>query len=160
MTLFGFATDYDGIFNSNAQYLAPELTAAAGHAGGRAVLPPAARSLRLLPRALQNLQPAILRTHGSAGRRHFAPLRSIHADPHQVRHRRQQGTLACSQTESSTRMAVFVLLTMVGLVFGIYYIFLQYFVLLVEVIMFALLIVLEGLELILGFFACWQFQTY
>jgi hypothetical protein len=57
-------------------------------------------------------------------------------------------------------MAVFVLLTMVGLVFGIYYIFLQYFVLLVEVIMFALLIVLEGLELILGFFACWQFQTY
>jgi hypothetical protein len=57
-------------------------------------------------------------------------------------------------------MAVFVLLTMVGLVFGIYYIFLQYFVLLVEVVMFALLIVLEGLELILGFFACWQFQTY
>lgn len=34
------------------------------------------------------------------------------------------------QTESSTRMAIFVLLTMVGLVFGIYYIFLQYFVLL------------------------------
>jgi hypothetical protein len=33
-------------------------------------------------------------------------------------------------------------------------------VLLVEVVMFALLIVLEGLELILGFFACWQFQTY
>lgn len=64
------------------------------------------------------------------------------------------------QTESSTRMAVFVLLTMVGLAFGIYYIFLQYFVLLVEVILFALLIVLQGLQLILGFFACWQFQTY
>ncbi len=57
-------------------------------------------------------------------------------------------------------MAIFVLLTMVGLVFGIYYIFLQYYVLLVEVILFALMIVLEGLELILGFFACWQFQTY
>jgi hypothetical protein len=39
-------------------------------------------------------------------------------------------------------MAIFVLLTMLGLVFGIYYIFLQYYVLLVEVILFALLIVL------------------
>lgn len=57
-------------------------------------------------------------------------------------------------------MAVFVVLTMLGLVFGIYYIFLQYYVLLVEVILFVLLIVLQGLELILGFFACWQFQTY
>jgi hypothetical protein len=57
-------------------------------------------------------------------------------------------------------MAIFVLMTMVGLVFGIYYIFLQYFVLLVEVILFVLMIVLEGLQLILGFFACWQFQTY
>lgn len=46
------------------------------------------------------------------------------------------------QTESSTRMAIFVLLTMFGLVFGIYYIFLQYYVLLVEVILFSLLIVL------------------
>jgi hypothetical protein len=57
-------------------------------------------------------------------------------------------------------MAVFVLLTIIGLVFSIYYIFLQYFVLLVEVILFAIMIVLESLQLILGFFACWQFQTY
>lgn len=39
-------------------------------------------------------------------------------------------------------MAVFVVMTMLGLVFGIYYIFLQYFVLLVEVILFAIMIVL------------------
>ena len=64
------------------------------------------------------------------------------------------------QTESSNKMAVFVLLTLVGLVFSIYFIFLQYFVLLVEVIMYALLLVVEGLQLILGFLACWQFQSY
>lgn len=57
-------------------------------------------------------------------------------------------------------MAVFVLLTLVGLVFSVYFIFLQYFVLLAEVIAFAVLLVVEGLQLILGFLACWQFQSY
>ncbi len=57
-------------------------------------------------------------------------------------------------------MALFVVMTVVGLVFGIYFIFLQYFVLLVEVILFAILLTVEGLELIIGFFACWQFQSY
>jgi hypothetical protein len=37
---------------------------------------------------------------------------------------------------------------------------LQYYVLLVEIIVFAGLLVLNGLEIIVGFFACWQFQTY
>lgn len=57
-------------------------------------------------------------------------------------------------------MALFVLMTVIGLVFAIYFIFLQYFVLLVEVILFAILLAVEGLELIIGFFACWQFQSY
>jgi hypothetical protein len=57
-------------------------------------------------------------------------------------------------------MAVFMVLTLVGLIFGIYYIFLQYYVLLVEVILFAVLLVFNGTQLIIGFFACWQFQSY
>ena len=57
-------------------------------------------------------------------------------------------------------MTVFVILTLIGLVFGIYYIFLQYFVLLIEVILFAILLGMNGLELIIGLFTCWQFQSY
>lgn len=57
-------------------------------------------------------------------------------------------------------MAVFVVLTMVGLLFSVYYLFLQYFVLLVEIVLFVVLLVANVLEMIMGFFACWQFQSY
>ena len=57
-------------------------------------------------------------------------------------------------------MTLFVILTMIGLVFGIYYIFLQYFVLLIEVILFAIMLSINGFELIIGLFTCWQFQSY
>ena len=57
-------------------------------------------------------------------------------------------------------MSVFVILTIVGLVFSVYYLFLQYFVLLVEIVLFVILLVANALELILGFFACWQFHSY
>lgn len=57
-------------------------------------------------------------------------------------------------------MALFLILSLGGIILAIYYIFLQYYVLLIEVILFAGLLVLNGLEIILGFFACWQFQSY
>jgi fatty-acid desaturase len=57
-------------------------------------------------------------------------------------------------------MALFVVLTLVGLLFSVYYLFLQYFVLLVEILLFVVLFVLNVLQLIIGFFACWQFQSY
>jgi hypothetical protein len=57
-------------------------------------------------------------------------------------------------------MALFLMLTLLGLLLCIYYIFLQYFVLLIEIIAFSGLLILNGLEIILGFLACWQFQSY
>lgn len=57
-------------------------------------------------------------------------------------------------------MAFFIIMNLVAFILGIYYIFLQYYVLLVEIIVFAILLIIDGLEIILGFFACWQFQSY
>jgi len=57
-------------------------------------------------------------------------------------------------------MAVFVIMTIIGVAFPIYYIAIQYFVLLIEIILFVGLLVFLGLEIIVGFFACWQFQSY
>ena len=51
-------------------------------------------------------------------------------------------------------------MNLIAFILGIYYIFLQYYVLLVEIIVFAILLIINGLEIILGFFACWQFQSY
>lgn len=55
---------------------------------------------------------------------------------------------------------MFLVLNLGALILGIYFIFLQFYVLLVEVLLFAGSLVLIGLDIIFGFFACWQFQSY
>ena len=57
-------------------------------------------------------------------------------------------------------MAVFLVMSLGGIILAVYYIFLQYYVLLIEVLLFAGLLILCVLEMVLGFFACWQFQSY
>lgn len=51
-------------------------------------------------------------------------------------------------------------MTLIAIVFSIYYLFLQYYVLQVEVILFVILLVGNVLDLTFGFFSCWQFQSY
>lgn len=57
-------------------------------------------------------------------------------------------------------MVGFILQCFGSLALGIYFLVIQYYVLRVEVILLVILVVLNGLELILGFFSCWQFQSY
>lgn len=55
---------------------------------------------------------------------------------------------------------MFILMTLLMVLIGFYFIFLQYFVLRVEIIFFVLLIALGALELVFSLGAWWQFQTY
>lgn len=57
-------------------------------------------------------------------------------------------------------MFLFVLLTLVGVFLSIYFIVIQYYVLLIEIILVVILLVTDALQLILGFFSCWVFQSY
>ena len=64
------------------------------------------------------------------------------------------------QTESSNKMVIFLLLNLGAIILGIYFIFLQFYVLLIEILLFAATLVLAGLDIFFGFFACWTFQSY
>lgn len=57
-------------------------------------------------------------------------------------------------------MVFFMIATLIGLVFSIYFIVIQYYVLLIEIIMIIILLIIDAFEIIIGFFACWQFQSY
>lgn len=57
-------------------------------------------------------------------------------------------------------MLFFMLATLAAIVFSIYFVVIQYYVLLIEIIMILILLVTDVLELLIGFFSCWQFQSY
>lgn len=52
------------------------------------------------------------------------------------------------------------LATLAAIVFSIYFVVIQYYVLLIEIIMILILLVTDVFELLIGFFSCWQFQSY
>lgn len=57
-------------------------------------------------------------------------------------------------------MVGFILATLVAIFFSVYFLVIQYYVLLVEVILMIIIMVCNVFELLLGFFSCWQFQSY
>lgn len=57
-------------------------------------------------------------------------------------------------------MTGFVIATLGGLILGIYFIVIQYYLLLIEMILVLIALVACGFEILLGFFSCWQFQSY
>lgn len=57
-------------------------------------------------------------------------------------------------------MVGFIFLTLGSMILVIYFMVIQYYLLLVELILFVVMIVANGLELLLSFFSCWQFQSY
>jgi hypothetical protein len=57
-------------------------------------------------------------------------------------------------------MVGFIFMTLVGIFFCIYFMFIQYYVMLIEQIFFVVLIILNAMEMLFGFFSCWQFQSY
>lgn len=160
MTLAIYLWDFDLILNNNEEYFAFEFFTSASHLNLRTILPINTGSVRLLPGAVQDLQSSLYRSHGCTIRHHPPNLYPLYASAHQIRHRSQSSSKCFIQTESSTKMVLFLILTLIGLVFSIYYIFLQYFVLLIEIILFVGLLIFNCLELIIGFFSCWQFQSY
>jgi hypothetical protein len=57
-------------------------------------------------------------------------------------------------------MVVFIIGTLLGMILCIYFIVMQYYVLLIEIIMIALLLAADVFEVLIGFISCWQFQSY
>lgn len=57
-------------------------------------------------------------------------------------------------------MTVFIFVTLIAVIFCIYFLVIQYYVLLAELLLMVIMVLMNAFEFLFGFFSCWQFQSY